>query len=458
MKLAQRKELKLNLANETEIYLADYITNEVTEDETTRERAKEILFDTIGVMSAGSKTTEAKIVAKIAKSEMPGDVPLLGGGSASLWGATLANSASSYCLDLDAVYEPSTLHIAAILTPLILTLATKYKLTLREVIDAFHVGYNVAASFGDSLTSKEMYSRYFHPTAIAGAFGASAASSRIICKKKECALNSLRLVSLMASGLTTVFNEQLHQSAPMQVANSAFSGIRATVLANEGINGPPLFYKKSVFYPFSGKEGVAPEFELVRKLTDDRAELKTSFKRHSACLFLQSGVDAALELRDEIGTPTEGDKIDLIVDPAIVDLIDNAGDVTHNAQLVISMAFNYGKVNYEDFAKALDDANILRTKKNISILRDQSLLGHYPTSLPSIIRITSVDGKVHEARVEYHKGHSKNPMSLDDLRTKFENLVNIKDRDAQLKLDSIFFGDEDADFSETLSLIKRASK
>jgi 2-methylcitrate dehydratase PrpD len=453
MTSTNNKEFKLNLTNETEVFLADFVTHKLVDDEETRNRIKEILYDTIGVMLAGSRTDAAKKAARIASREMSGHIPLLAGGGGSLLGATFANSATAYSLDIDTVYEPSTLHISAILVPLILSLAAEYRLSLREAVDAFHVGYNVAAAFGDAMTSKEIYARYFHPTTIVGAFGASASSSRILCNRKEESLNSLRLVSTMTSGLTSVFNELSHQSAPIQVANSALSGIKATILAKEGVNGPPLFYKKSVFFPFSGKQGLAPEARLKKKITEGKAELKTSFKQHSACLFLQAGIDAALQLREEIGVPSETDRIELTVDPTTVDLIDNAGDMTHNAQLVLSMAFIYGRVLYEDYPKALKDTKVLHMKMHTKVSREKMLAGHYPESLPAIVTVTSRGGRKHDVRVNHHKGHFKNPMGPKTLRAKFMILTNRK-KEFQDDLESIIFGNETADVSEIISLAR----
>lgn len=440
--------------SETENVLADYVLNGRAREDFVRQKLKEILFDTIGVMVAGSKTDVAVSIGKVVEAQMRGDIPLVSGGGGSLFGATLANSATSYSLDLDAVYEPSTLHVAAILVPLALTLSARYELTLGDVVDALHVGYNVSAAFGDAMTSNEMYSRYFHPTTVAGAFGAAALASRVVCDTQDEILNSLRLVSTMASGLTLVFDEPSHQSAAFQVANAALSGIKAAVLAKEGVKGPPLFYKKSVFHPFSGRSGPVPEGELINKLRLDQAETKTSFKRHSACLFLQSAIDAALEFREKVGIPTRGDHVELIVDPATTHLIDNAGDVTHNAQLVLAIAFKYGRVRFDDYRLATSDGDVLGLKKIISVSNEAVLAGNYPNSLPAILRVVKKTGEVSEVRVDHHRGHYLNPMGLDELRRKFMELVRTEQSGYHSLIESTVFGSERASIAGILQQMR----
>lgn len=416
----------------------------------------DIFLDTIGVMIAGSGTEIARITANTAMVQMPGEVPLIGGGTSSLYGSTLANAASSYCLDLDPLYDPSTLHVAAILVPLLLTMAAGLKLKKHQVVQAFHSGYNVAAAFGDTFGSAEMYARYFHPTTVAGIFGSAAAAARAFRLNQDQVLDALGLASTMTSGLTSVFDEPFHQSAPFQVANAAFAGMESAYMAKSGAHGPPLFGRKDIFVPFSGMKRPEAESALAARLKESVAELKTSFKRHSACQFLQSAVDAALILREAGEIPKERETVELTVDPLTAELIDSAGDMTHNSQLVLSMAFRFGAVSYDDYSRALKDKWIQDLARRTAVTKGGTLAGHYPDSLPAIVTILGEKGKRAEIRVEHAKGDYRNRLTRQELETKFMKLAGARDRKTVEAVEGLIFGNDQADYSKILPMVSKA--
>ena len=88
----------------------------------TDARIRELMLDTSGILIASARTNFAGQMAN-AGLVSGGDVPLITGGCADLLGAVLLNSSLGYCLDIDAVYNPATLHIAAALYPALLTLS-----------------------------------------------------------------------------------------------------------------------------------------------------------------------------------------------------------------------------------------------------------------------------------------------------------------------------------------------
>jgi len=393
--------------------IADFImTGEFQERD--RETALSLVKDTCAIMLAGRLTAVAGLMGKYA-GMFSGDSPLLVGGTSSLNEAVKANAVTGYCLDMDALYDPATLHIAASLVPLLLTLSSHCTITGSRFIRALNIGYGVSAAFGRALSSSSMYSRYLHPSSICNTFGCAAATSFILGLNRREVINAMGLASTMACGLTSVFDESEHQSAPLQIARAASSGLEAALLSSRGMNGPSLFGPKSVMIAFAGEERRGKERMIAEELASSGWFGLTAFKRHSACRFLQSAIDAALALREEGIRLADVESCTVELAPETVHLVDNAGDRTHNAQLVLSLAFHLGHVYYEDYM--LPEAGGLQSRgmRIFTVKGGSQFTGLYPEAVPCRLTLKCRDGTRTERTVMYARGDMRNPMSGEEI-------------------------------------------
>ena len=145
---------------------------------------KRAILDGFGVMLAASGLSEdAAPFATLARST---------GGAAhcSLLGsrdrvaapmAALANGALAHALDFEDAFDPAPLHPNASLLPAALALAElKQPISGEEFIVAVAVGCDLACRIGLSLR-RPLESGGWYPPPIIGAFGAVAASAKILC-------------------------------------------------------------------------------------------------------------------------------------------------------------------------------------------------------------------------------------------------------------------------------------
>ena len=384
---------------------------------------RELMLDTSGILIASARTDFAGLMAN-AGLVSGGDVPLITGGCADLPGAVLLNSSLGYCLDLDAVYNPATLHIAAALYPALLTLSVHTGSSGRELIRAFNTGCDVAAALGRAFSPSEMYARNFHPSSVCDAFGSAAASSLLLGLDETQVAGAMGLAATMASGLTTVFDEEKHHAAPFQVGHAARCGVEAALLARAGIKRPPMFGRKNIMDTFSS--GGSPEKAslLIETMEDGGSVMQTGFKRHSACKFLQTAIDAAIELREEDKDVRDIAEITLSVAPSTAPLIDNAGDLTHNAQLVLSAALIDGHVSNEQYVTIRSRKDIANLSAKVRVVADVDLEHYYPQAMPARLELKKRNGRKMSKFVEYAKGDPMNPLSTEELMTKFEKLAS----------------------------------
>ena len=385
-------------------------------------RISELMLDTSGILIAAARTDFASLMAKAVHQS--GDTPLLTGGSSDLMGALLINSSLGYCLDLDAVYNPATLHIAAALFPSLLTLAAYRGSEGQEFMRAFNAGHDVAAAFGRAFSPSEMYARNFHPSSVCGAIGCAAASSVLLGLDEAHVSDALGLATTMASGLTTVFDEERHHSAPFQIGHAARCGVEAALFAEAGVAGPPMFGKKSIMDTFSSGQSDGKTALLFETLEKGGSVMQTGFKRHAACKFLQTAVDAAIAMREEGFDAKDISEIRLSVAPSTAPLIDNAGDLTHNAQLVLSAALIDGCVSGGQHASIRSRGDIAALSRKVTVVADGKLERYYPQAMPAGLELKNRRGKILSKFVEYAKGDPKNALSTSELMEKFDNLTS----------------------------------
>ncbi len=385
-------------------------------------KIRDLMLDTSGILIASAGTNFASLMAGSGLGRS-GDVPLLSGGSADLMWAVLLNSSLGYCLDLDAVYNPATLHIAAALFPSLLTLAVHRDSDCREFMRAFNAGHDVAAAFGRALNPSGMYERNFHPSSVCDCVGCAVASSIFLGLDGKQLVSAMGIAMTRASGLTTVFDEEKHHAAPLQIGHAARCGVEAAILAGRGIAGPPMFGRKNIMDTFSAGQSAAKTEVLMEALEKGGSVMQTGFKRHSACKFLQTAIDAVMELREEGADFREVEEISLSIAPSTAPLVDNAGDLTHNAQLVLSAALIDGHVSSEQYATIRSREDVVKLSRRVKIVADGGLEHHYPQAMPAGVKLKNRDGRTMSRFVEYARGDPMDPLSTAELMAKFERLT-----------------------------------
>jgi 2-methylcitrate dehydratase len=64
---------------------------------------------------------------------------------------------------------------------------------------------------------------------------------------------------------------------------------------------------------------------------------------------------------------------------------------------------------------------MLAVMDKVTVEMDAECMAGYPDKLLNIVTVKLKDGRSHTARVEYHRGHHKNPMTELELEEKFTN-------------------------------------
>lgn len=192
--------------------------------------AKISILDWCAVAYAAKKEPISKIVTKLAlKNKGAKESQLI---SSSQWvtaeSAALTNGTIGHALDYDNTHFINLGHPTAVVLPVVLALSEKFNLNLDESITAYIIGVETSVRIGHILGFSH-YNAGFHQTATSGAFGATAAASRIMNLNLNQTMHAFGIVSTQASGIKSQFGTM---GKPFHAGMAASNAIQSTKLAS----------------------------------------------------------------------------------------------------------------------------------------------------------------------------------------------------------------------------------
>lgn len=237
-----------------------------------------------------------------------------------------------------------------------------------------------------------------------------------------------------ALGLAGVCNITTRQTRTGQISmwkacafsNAARNGVFAADLARRGMTGPNEIFEgpKGLMHQLS-IPGVA---DVILGGDGDFMIDRTYIKYWPAEYHSQSAIDAALQVRSEIGD-RKIESIHIGSFEAAVSIIGSEPEkwrptsretADHSMGYCVAVALLDGNVTAESFAtERLTDPKILDLLDRTKITEEPELNPGYPEGIPNHLTFTLADGTKLEKRVDFPRGHYKNPMSDDEVVDKF---------------------------------------
>src|SRR5262249_54550589 len=183
-------------------------------------------------------------------------------------------------------------HAPAVVIPACLAVGEKEGVDGRRFLAAVVLGNEVACRVSYALDPVALYDRGFHPSAIAGAFGAAAAAGFLFRLRPEPQAVAPGAPRPQARGRLAGGDAPAPAPAPtLTPARPPGQGRAAASLARLGFGGPPAPFegKYDAFTAFSG----AGHPEALLADWGRRFHLPGfAYKRYSSCAFTHPGLDA----------------------------------------------------------------------------------------------------------------------------------------------------------------------
>jgi 2-methylcitrate dehydratase len=420
------KHVAQHLANR----LADYAVSLRFEDlpAAAVHEAKRRFIDSfataVGAMDADAYHIVRR-VAQTVQSTPPGT--MLGGGKSSIEWATFVNGLLIRYLDYNDTYlslEPAhpSDNLAAVLS-----VGEMAGSGGKDLITALVLAYEVQCRLCDAASLRKH--GYDHVT-----YGALS-SNLAACKLLK--LNATQMAH--ALGLAGVANVALRQTRAGELsmwkgcafANAARNGVFAALLAAAGLTGPaPIFEGDlGIMKLLTGPFEVAPLGGEGRPFMINATYIKFwPAEYHS-----QSAIDAALQLRKDVGDIRNVTAFDIHTFDAAVDIIGKDPEkwkprtretADHSLPYCTAAALADGDVTLATFEPSrLSDPTLLELVAKVKVHRDAQLNSRYPAGIPNRLTITLKDGRKLVKEVEFPRGHARNPMTDAEVEKKFRTMV-----------------------------------
>ncbi|HMF14963.1 MAG TPA: MmgE/PrpD family protein [Gemmataceae bacterium] len=351
----------------------------------------------------------------------------LGGGRSSVEWATFVNGLLIRYLDYNDTYlslEPA--HPSDNLAP-VLAVGEACGSTGRDLMTAAVLAYEIQCRLCDAASlRKHGWDHVFY-----GALSSAVAAGKLMKLSPAAITHALNLAGVCNIATRQTRAGELSAWKGCAFANAARNGVFAALLAAEGMTGPaPIF---------EGELGIMKlltgPFELPTLGGNGNPFMisATYIKFWPAEYHSQSGIDAALQLRPEIGDISKIASIDIHTFDAAVDIIGKDPEkwrpktretADHSLPYCTAVALADGDVTLAQFApQRFTDPRLLELVAKVKIHRDAALSARYPAGIPNRLTVALTDGRRLVREVEFPRGHARNPMTDAEVEQKFRALV-----------------------------------
>jgi 2-methylcitrate dehydratase PrpD len=388
------------------------------------QKAKACCIDFLAACFAatGSKAAE---IALAAVERMGRENSTLIGCSrqSSMAGAALFNGSIAHAEELDDSHRyVSGLHLAAVVIPAALAVAEHRELDGATFLRAIVCGYEAASRVCRCIDQGHR-ARGFHSTGTVGPFGSCAAAAAALDLEATQTVHALGIAASTGAGLFAFLDDGATVKH-LHTGRAAFDGLMAALLAQAGMTGPGAV--------FEAREGFFRAYaetwdeEPLRQGFDGRYEISNVYhKLHSACGHSFPAIDAALQLRNEIGDPGRDiASIEIRTYRAAAVLSNKQPRTVQEARFsipfVVGKALASGRVGRKELTDScLQDLELRDLVNKISVTEDPDLQARFPKSRAAVMRLKTRDGRELMHSVDSPRGMPDNPISVHEIEDKF---------------------------------------
>lgn len=399
---------------------------------------RERMLDTLGLcLAALPAETSAQAFRMAASQQGPAQATVVGWGTKlPAANAGFVNGVLAHTLDFDDTHLPSVLHPSASIVPTAWAVGEATGAAVEDVVAAAAAGYEVCVRTGmvaydRALGNSVFFERGWHATSICGTLASAAVAARLYGLDAPGIGHAIAIAASMGSGVIEA-NRAGGSVKRLHCGWAAHAGITAADLARHGFTGPPtVFEGRFGFYQaFCG--GLVDAEALTRGLGDDWCVPGIFYKPYPANHFTHGGIDAARALRSAVALDAVTDielgvaapTLRTIAEPREEKIRPRSGyHAQFSGPFTVAAALIGGGglgVWLDDFTDAqARDPRYLALAEKVRVVANDECSRIFPNQFPAILRITTKDGRVHQARVMANRGGPDHLLSPDELLTKF---------------------------------------
>lgn len=359
--------------------------------ESARRAIRLAILDTLAAGRYGMPEPWTRMVRETVETHPPAAGAA---GLASAWGdpaprfrpgdAALLNGVAAHAFELDDF--SAKLHPGAVVLPAALAVAEARGASLADLETVTALGYEVMIRVSLALDPNMARLRGWHLTGVVGPLGAAVAVAKLMGLTAEQTTWALGLAATQGAGLFA-FNADGAMSKRLHPGKAAEAGVLAAELAAKGFTGPATVLEVEdggYLRAFSDHWSLEP---LTESLGEHWRLEDVNFKPYACCGSVHAYVDAAKQIREELGGPPGPDQTVKAGVAKVVDVqcgYDYAPGATLNSQMslryCLAVALMDGEALPAQFRDdRIADPAVTELARRIEIVPDAELDGLYPT-------------------------------------------------------------------------------
>jgi 2-methylcitrate dehydratase PrpD len=389
------------------------------------DRARWLLLDGIAVMVAGRDQAHVARLAQLLRRRGSQGRSLFvpGGLRGDAADAALANATAACVHVLDEGHKYARGHVGTYVLPAVLAVAEEREATGTDLLAALVVGYELAARLGIACRVRET----MHPSGTWGTVGAAAAVARLLGFEPPRIRESMNVAAPLTLATSWQAATEGATVRDLYSGQGAANAVNAPRWVEAGFTGS----RDDVSHVFG--RVVAERFDRAAAAADLGARwevLRNYFKVHACCRNFQSGIDAALQLREQHGI-TAADVVSMRADTFAIPARDNveqrpANVLAAKESFPVSLALTlvHGRCDPSVFTPDhVADPEVARLAGACQVRCDPELDALAPEQRPSRITLALRGGRQVGGYAPVARGDPAWPLTPAELEHKFDALV-----------------------------------
>ena len=348
----------------------------------------------------------------------------------TLLNAVLINSTAGHGFESDDIHRESILHPNSIIVPVSINVAEKIgNINGKKFLTSVVAGYEVATRIG-SAAGTELLLRGFHPQGTHGTIAAAITAGKLMDFSTDQMVHAIGIAGSLGAGLMAAQEgamvKRLHSGRAAQAGVLAaqlsaknFTGIQNIVEADYG----------GFLSSFSGKNDFN---RSIRNLYKEWECMNTGIKPYASVTSIHTALDCLKNIMEKNNISVKNIKNikAKISHPTYVHCAwnyknHNITSAQMNIYYGLALIALEGELFVNQFSKdKISNPEILNFMKKITAEVDPKIesLGHEFRHMASI-ELTTNDNKKFSHTEKYRKGSPENPLTKDQIISKFKTLV-----------------------------------
>jgi 2-methylcitrate dehydratase PrpD len=395
--------------------------------------AKILVLDTLGCMLGGSVQDSNKAALRYTRAMggSPDSTVVNYGDKTSPFNAAFLNASFGHGWEFDDMINAGAGHAVSACTAATMALAERELINGRDFLEAWITGYEVSNRIG-AATKPGHLKRGFHEVGTIGPFAGSGAASKLLRLDEWQTENAIAITVSQAAG---TFQHSQTTGGAVKRCHAGFaasSGVRATLLAKEGLTGPreSLEGKKGFVLCHSGEEN---DMEAItRGLGTDWYTTKAAMKPYSCCAGQFGMLEVIYRMKAKYNLKTEDiESVKLwgsirnlwMVGTIRGEEVEDIFGAQFSARYGVGLAFVVGENRIKAYHQHIPPfgkwKEVVEMAKKVEVYNDEKIPERGPIFGQAKCEIQTKDGRTLKDESGSPKGFPGNPMTREERQEKF---------------------------------------